>query len=199
MSVVKIVTHTPDIDMLVARAALICYSNKPIDSITVTRSHARRLIHTLINNNHTSPLEHASITYSISNISRACLAQLTRHRMASYTVRSHRHVRINNFINPFNSTTQQQHYTMFNNAVNNSMHTYNTLLQQGVPCEVARAVLPISATTQLYMTANCRSLLNFFTQRLSAHAQDEIRALAHKMHDEAMIVAPFIFKHCSSF
>lgn len=193
MSVVDIVAHTPNMDKHVALAALVCYSNKPINKLHISESHARRLIHKLIINNHTSPLEHASITFAISNISRACLAQLTRHRIASYSVRSHRYVRVDNFINPFTTNTQQ--YNTFNNTINNTLNTYNTLIQQGVPIETARMILPVSSSTQLFMTINCRSLFNFFTQRLSTHAQDEIRALARDMHAKALGVAPVIFSH----
>ena len=43
---------------------------------------------------HMSVFEHASATLRIDGISRACLAQLTRHRIASYSVMSQRYCKV---------------------------------------------------------------------------------------------------------
>jgi thymidylate synthase (FAD) len=72
---------------------------------------------------------------------------------------------------------------------------YNKLLEMDIPAEDARFVLPNAACTNIMVTMNARSLLNFFELRCCQHAQWEIRALANKMLAEVKKVAPIIFKN----
>ena len=81
------------------------------------------------------------------------------------------------------------------------------LLRQGVPekkarsqaekhaIEDARYVLPNACTTRIVMTANARSLRNFFRLRCCNRAQWEIRALAEEMYKLVYAVAPTLFGH----
>jgi len=55
---------------------------------------------------------------------------------------------------------------------------YNTMMEQGVAKELARAVLPFGIYTQFYWTLNARSLMNFLSLRNSEFAQYEIRVYA---------------------
>jgi thymidylate synthase (FAD) len=72
---------------------------------------------------------------------------------------------------------------------------YNKLLELKIPAEDARYVLPNGTCTNIMVTMNARSLLNFFELRCCLHAQWEIRLLANKMLQEAKKVAPIIFKN----
>jgi len=72
---------------------------------------------------------------------------------------------------------------------------YNNLLDMGIPAEDSRFVLPNAACTNIIVTMNARSLLNFFELRCCQHAQWEIRQLANKMLKEVKKVAPTIFKN----
>jgi thymidylate synthase (FAD) len=72
---------------------------------------------------------------------------------------------------------------------------YNHLLDMGIPAEDSRYVLPNGACTNIIVSMNARSLLNFFELRCCQHAQWEIRELAQKMLQEVKKVAPIIFKH----
>ena len=67
------------------------------------------------------------------------------------------------------------------------------LLDLGIPAEDSRFVLPNAACTNIIVTMNARSLLNFFELRCCQHAQWEIRKLANKMLHEVKKVAPTIF------
>ena len=65
----------------------------------------------------------------------------------------------------------------------------------GVKAEDSRFILPQSFKTNIIVTMNARSLLNFFELRTCQHAQWEIRQLAQKMLVEVKKVAPIIFKN----
>lgn len=195
---VKLITYTNNPEQTIALACKICYANnfdnvmKNIDKIDVKKS-----IQTLILNKHFSPIEHASFTFHISNISRACMAQLTRHRIASFSVRSQRYINEQNFsyvIPNFDKLKHKdeikQKYTCLMNSLND---VYKELKTFKVRNEDARSILPNSTTTQLIMTMNARTLHNFFSLRLCKRAQKEIRTVANLMLDEVAKVAPNIF------
>ena len=195
---VRLISYTNNPEQTIALASRICYANnfdnvmKNIDKIDVKKS-----IQTLILNKHFSPIEHASFTFHISNISRACMAQLTRHRIASFSVRSQRYINEQNFsyvLPNFNKLKHKyeikQKYTCLMNSLND---VYKELKTFKVRNEDARSILPNSTTTQLIMTMNARTLHNFFSLRLCKRAQKEIRTVANLMLDEVAKVAPNIF------
>lgn len=195
---VKLISYTNNPEQTIALASRICYANnfdnvmKNIDKIDVKKS-----IQTLILNKHFSPIEHASFTFHISNISRACMAQLTRHRIASFSVRSQRYINEQNFsyvLPNFNKLKNKdeikQKYTCLMDSLND---VYKELKINKVRNEDARSILPNSTTTQLIMTMNARTLHNFFSLRLCKRAQKEIRTVANLMLDEVAKVAPNIF------
>ena len=58
----------------------------------LTEEKTARFVEMLSEIGHESPIEHASFTFAIEGVSRAFLAQMTRHRIASYSVQSQRYV-----------------------------------------------------------------------------------------------------------
>lgn len=96
---VKILSHTPEPEKTVAAAARLCYSNTSASEImeNFTEEKAASFIKKLMDMGHMSPVEHVSFTFAIDGVSRTLLAQLTRHRIASYSVQSLR------YNNPFKS------------------------------------------------------------------------------------------------
>lgn len=188
---VRLLTHTPDPEALVATAARVCLSSTFPKA--VRGKNKERLLKTLLSDGHLSPLEHASFTFAVEGISRACLCQLTRHRMASYTVRSQRHVAAGttDVVSPFAPGSRAR--AIFDYVVSQSQRGYRQLLDEGVPKEDARCLLVEGSTTSLVMTANARSLVNFFNLRTCTRAQGEIRSLANSMLALCRSVAPTIF------
>lgn len=58
---------------------------------------------------------------------------------------------------------------------------YHQLLNNGVPREIARTVLPLATYSHMFWKCDLRNLLHFLDLRLDQHAQLEIRAFAFAM------------------
>ena len=153
-------------------------------------------IRKLIELGHESVLEHVSMTFYIEGISRACLQQLVRHRIASYTVESQRFVNVakNQVVVPESISSKKEALVTFAKCVSGLTLCYEKLLSLGVPKEDARFVLPVAKTTKLYMTMNLRELRHFLKLRLSEHAQWEIRLLAQEILRLASREIPVAFE-----
>lgn len=147
-----------------------------------------------VESGHTSVLEHAVFTFQIEGISRACLAQLTRHRLASFDVQSQRYVKLDDpeLIVP-DTVLQSDLAEEAFECMLQSMRMYRKLLDAGVPAEDARYVTPQAVTTKLMMTMNARELLHFFSLRTCNRAQWEIRQMADEMLKICRKYAPGIF------
>lgn len=93
---VRLIAHTPDPEGVVATAARLCYTSADIDYLLGEKSPELdgRYIRMLASMGHESPFEHASFTFGVEGVSRSLLAQLTRHRIASFSVQSQRYVRL---------------------------------------------------------------------------------------------------------
>ena len=92
---VKLLAHTPEPEKLIAAAAKNCYSSSNIDNVLegLTEEKTENFVNMLSEIGHESPIEHVSFTFAIEGVSRSLLAQITRHRMASFSVQSQRYVR----------------------------------------------------------------------------------------------------------
>ena len=90
---VKLIAYTPNPEELVAAAARICYSPDDVETImdNMTPKQVEGLINRLTNMGHESPFEHVSFTFSVTGVSRVLLAQGTRHRLSTWSVRSQRY------------------------------------------------------------------------------------------------------------
>lgn len=133
---------------------------------------------------HMSVFEHASVTFRIEGISRACSHQLVRHRLASIVQESQRYTKVEGddwyVIPPYiEERVGLKHW--YEVRMENSKFTYERFIKNGVALEDARYLLPEATKTNLTMTMNVRELFRFFDLRLDEHAQWEIRELGWKM------------------
>lgn len=94
---VKLLEYTPNPDMVVAKAAKLCYSKIGIEDINVTEEEATKFVNRLASMGHESPIEHVSFTFAIEGVSRSLTHQLVRHRLASYSQQSQRYVKLAQF------------------------------------------------------------------------------------------------------
>lgn len=179
-------------------------------------SEADRLFRHIVSSGHTSTLEHISFTFAIENVSRALLAQLTRHRVGfSFSVQSQRYVRLGSndrsggfdYIIPdsvkncekmFDYKTESGEVLkadaerFYADAMETLQWVYDNLRTLGIPAEDARAVLPNAAATNLVMTANLTALLSFYHKRKPGNgAQKEIADLAGSLKNAVVSVEPW--------
>ena len=86
--------HTPEPETAIALAGRLCYSDSDILSLKdAVQGKSESFVKKLISLGHLSPIEHASFTFAAQGVSRALLAQITRHRIASFSVQSQRYVK----------------------------------------------------------------------------------------------------------
>lgn len=175
---VTLLVHTPEPIEVCKRAAGVCVGN-PAGSMAGLK-HA-------IKSGHESVLEHVSFTFQLQDVSRVLLAQLTRHRIASYSVESQRYVsykdgfKVHIPMDSYELCTMPELMDLYEAAMTYSENIYKQLLEAGVDAEVARYVMPNAATTTIVVTMNARELRHFFRMRCCNRAQAEIRYVAREM------------------
>ncbi|SEH37058.1 thymidylate synthase (FAD) [Ruminococcus flavefaciens] len=220
---VKLLSHTPDPERLVATAAKLCYSSSDIESLRdgLTDEKTESFIDMLASIGHESVMEHVSFTFGIEGVSRACTHQLVRHRIASYSQKSQRYVNENGFefITPPAIEELPEAKSEYDRVIAEITDSYakiaelltekhtKELIAQGLDeksarskasklaNEDARFILPNACETKIVVTMNVRSLFNFFRHRCCNRAQWEIRAVANEMLRQCLEVAPHIFSH----
>lgn len=218
---VELIAHTPEPEKVVAAAAKLCYSDAHIDTLLegLTPEKTTSFLKMLSDLGHASPTEHASFTFGIEGVSRTLLAQITRHRIASFSVQSQRYVRLDDFryVIPPEIEKDPEAKKIFIDSMNEEAARYLTLAAQlekthfaaltaqgldektarskasKMANEDARFVLPNACETKMVVTMNARSLQNFFHLRCCSRAQWEIRQLAEEMFKLVYPVAPHIF------
>lgn len=170
---------------IVEQCASVCYDSAPdFSNYRIAKGCAKT--------GHTSVYEHVYFTFKVSGISRACLAQLTRHRHFSFSVRSQRYCDEENAgaIVPFNLTDEQREILM--QTYDEEFDKYQVLRAAGVEKEDARMILPNGCETELYVSMNARALIEASHLRLCSRAQAEIRNMFELMKKEIGLVSPEI-------
>ena len=218
---VTLLGYTPVPEKMIAAAAKLCYSDSGAMDLMdgLDEEKTAHLMEMLTNIGHESPIEHASFTFAIEGVSRSLLAQITRHRIASFSVQSQRYVKKSSFvyITPPAIAEDPQAKAVFEESMAHAFAAYNQLadqleqryLQENLRAgmtekaarskaekkaiEDARFVLPNACETKMVVTMNARSLYHFFRLRCCRRAQWEIRELAMKMLRLCCQAAPLLF------
>lgn len=196
---VALLQHTPNPERTVALAAKLCYSASSISGLEekLTQSDTTEFLAKIMSLGHQSVLEHISFTFGVDGISRACSHQLVRHRLASYSQQSQRYVTFKGddfpMVVPETVSCSSKRSEIFAEAAKAAAKAYRALVEDGVPAEDARFVLPNAAETKIIVTMNARELLHFFELRCCERAQWEIRALAIEMLRLVRPAAPVVF------
>jgi len=195
-----------DADVLFA-ARVSTAGEQSLDEIDADANRSIGLIHYLMRDRHGSPFEHNSMTFYV----RAPIfvfREFMRHRIASYNEESGRYRELRPvFYLPgaerrlvqvgkaghytFESGTPEQHALVdaeIRFSCTQSYESYQRMLAGGVAREVARAVLPVTIYSSMYVTMNARSLMNFLSlrthredSRFPSYPQREIEMVAEKM------------------
>ena len=138
---------------------------------------AENFVRKIIKLGHESVLEHVSLTFKIV-CDRAIMAELTRHRLASFTVESTRYVKYDELTVIAPTTNVIGAMLDWEGAVEMSEAKYKRLIKSGVPPEIARSVLPLCLATELYMTVNLRELRHILKLRTAKAAHPQMRQVA---------------------
>jgi thymidylate synthase (FAD) len=193
---------------LIEFAGRACYQSwsKPNPRTATNAGYLRHIIDV----GHFSVLEHASVSFYITGISRSCTHELIRHRHFSYSQLSQRFVpaRDSEVVLPPGIEDDPELQELFLKAADAGRAAYNDLLARleakfaDVPNAVlrrkqarqaARAVLPNATETRIVVTGNYRAWRHFIAMRASEHADVEIRRLAIACLRQLTDVAPAVF------
>lgn len=170
---VELLDATRDPLSLCSLAAGVCYGKRDVKP-------SRAL--SCLRRGHGSVLEHAKATWLVEGVSRVCMAQVTRHRLASYSVESQRYVEYGQqveFVVP-PDLHQDQRYA-FTLACDAALREYREAVEGGARPEDARMLLPGAMPTSMVLTMDAREVLAFMRLRLDGAAQWEVRRLAGEM------------------
>lgn len=223
MAQVLLLTHTPNPEQYIAAAAKLCYSASDIPTLldNLTPEKTEAFLQRLTDLGHQSPIEHVTFTFGIEGVSRSLLAQITRHRIASFSVQSQRYVKEQNmqYVTPPQIAQDEEAARLYEQAMQQAVDSYHKLadlleekhyakfLAEGMnekaahsaaekkAIEDARFVLPNACETKMIVTMNARSLMNFFHLRCCERAQWEIRDVATQMLRLVKEVSPTLFRN----
>lgn len=186
---VTLIQETQNPLKIIGDSASICYGKDEAKN-------PERLVRNLLKLKHGSVFEHVYFTWKIEGVSGALLAQLTRHRHASFTVRSQRYCDESgqDLIVPDTIKGEDSTYLIWHHITREVKSTYDQLIKRGVPKEDARFILPQATSTDLYMSCNLRELLHIYNLRSDESAQWEIQELVEKLKDSINPDLHFMFE-----
>lgn len=197
---VKLISNTP---LEVADIAICkCYGNQPHSDKEKVKARINRVANV---SKHASTIEHLSYSFDIDGISRACLQELARHRIASYTVKSSRYTLQELKTSKLQGDEGEWLYDeiskycvltpndFINSIIADNLDGLKLCLNDGVPNDIAKYCMPEAYRTSLVMTINARSLQNFLELRSSKHALWEIQDLSKAMYEAIPNEHKFLF------
>lgn len=177
--IVNLLNHTP---LEVADAAI----SKCWDKSVAADKVCERIERVANKNKHASTIEHLVYNFDIDGISRACLQEVARHRIASYSVKSTRYTlkelgKDDADIYEFYVKSGEP---LVDNAVFDQLYTLHELIRgTTIANDKLKYMLPEAYKTSLVMTINARSLQNFIALRTSKSALWEIQDLANALFE----------------
>ncbi|MCW2632552.1 MAG: Thymidylate synthase thyX [Pseudonocardia sp.] len=185
-----------------------CYQSwkKPNPSTATNAGYLRHILEV----GHLSVLEHGTVSFYLTGVSRSLTHELIRHRHFSYSQLSQRYVpeRDANVVEPEVIASDPELHAIFTEVAQASAKAYDELLSgleqrfADVPNptlrrkqarQAARAVLPNATETRIVVTGNYRAWRHFVAMRATEHADVEIRELAIECLRQLKDVVPNVF------
>ena len=167
--------NAADVYRKIERCGRVCYQSKP-------KGDVENFVRMLIERGHESVLEHVSLTFHIIT-DRAIMSELTRHRLASFSVESTRYVKYDEltFIKPEFWALYRESSLAYR-ALTETEQEYSKMVSElKVTPEQARAVLPLCLKSELYMTANLREWRHILKLRINKAAHPQMRFIANQI------------------
>jgi thymidylate synthase (FAD) len=142
----------------------------------------------IISNEYLSAVEHITLKFDLT-MSKGNSPEFLEHRIGiSHSGFSTRYCKagkedIYEIIVPFHLLKDDYLKSVFMIGVDESLNSYQRLIDEHCPREIARYILPFcSATSKYHITMNLRSLINFLSLRLCVRASPELRCLASQLY-----------------
>lgn len=133
------------------------------------------------------PREQGIITFRINNISRVCLAQITRQRKACFNVESQMPRPVeHNVIVPLNIATNKDLNKEAKELIEKSQEFYNKCISKGIPPQDARYLLMHGQTTSLVYVVDINTFVGSFGMRCENNLSDEIN-LVYRLCRKAIL------------
>lgn len=188
----------------------VCYKSEK--NITDDGESAKKFVKMLINSNHTSVIEHSSLSVKFT-VDRGVSHELVRHRIASFTQESTRYVNYSldkfgseiNVIDIENGIRLDKKMTKMDSkmiaaiieewilAMEDAEKHYMRMMELGATPQIARSVLPSSTKTEIIITANYREWRSFFKLRTEGAAHPQMREVTIPLLKELQTKIPIIF------
>lgn len=177
-------------------AGRVCYKSES----RISDDSAEKFIANIIKSGHESVIEHVSLTFKII-CDRGVLAEITRHRLASFSVESTRYNDYSNgkfdgeltFIMPNFWNEDDENFKIWLDSMKIIEENYLLMRKNGARPEQARSILPNSLKTEIFMTANLREWRHFLKLRTSSRAHPQMREVALKIYEILREKLPVIF------
>ena len=152
----------------------------------------------LVGRGHESVLEHICVSVYAKDVSRSFLAQITRHRLVSYSVKSQHYVKHTNFkykeLENYGNKNLPLMQRMYHDLMDTINGIYGDMLKHGIPHYIAREILPNACLTDIYMTTNAREWRHIIRMRIGRENTPEIREFAQTVLRELYVRMPTIFE-----
>ena len=160
---------------MIYKAARNCYG---VRDACGTKEEKSKLAKFLIKKGHGSVLEHVCVSIYTKDVSRSFLAQLTRHRLVSYSVKSQHFVNHKNFrykqLETYGDAWEdnKEKYEKLMKSIN---RVFINFVKNGIPHYIAREILPNACLTDMYITTNVREWRFIIGLRMTSNNTPEIR------------------------
>lgn len=191
-----------DADLLAEFAGRECYQSfhRPNPATRATADYVQK---NLIEKGHASVLEHASVTFRISEVSRSFTHEMVRHRHNSYSQLSQRYVPLDKMDVVIHPTLKDEDLgdrlmEVWDKACEVYDELEKELKDRGYTTkesrEAAREVLPNATSTIIVVTGNHRSWRHFLDMRHSPFADKQIAMVAAEILTQLRDVAPAVYQ-----
>lgn len=169
-----------------------CYGMEDISDLTTDKQKSD-FVKKLVELGHESVLEHCYISLQIINCSRSFMAQLTRHRLCAFSIKSQHYVKHGDFKVKDIETDNSEAQYWYKDTCEIIRRCYMLLCKLGVPHYVAREILPNGTLTNIFMTANFREWRHIIKLRQTKGNTPEIREFALKIKEMFQKIFPEVF------
>lgn len=183
----------------IERVGRVCYKSE--DKITADGKSAKKFVQMIIEKGHEAMIEHSSMSVKFT-VDRGVSHELVRHRIASFAQESTRYCNYSKdkfdngitFIRPCFWKEDSEAYHNWFKAMESAEKYYLYLtMNDGIPVQEARSVLPNSTKTEITITANYREWRNFFKLRTAKEAHPQMREVTIPLLAELKEKLPIIF------